>query len=374
MGTTLSPPASIRRTGGRRVNLSGPLAGQGLRFPHFRAASSRSSTRGRPRCWRRWSGSRSRWRSRSGSRSGSSRTSRLQRVFVWAHAGRVRAAAWASAGSLPGAGGVEYGVDRSQYGDAAEAARRPTQAVVYLVDVAVILAPSTLWSSACMRSVPRSGREMMDGSPAGHPVIYGVRWLPEPGWHGRVDGNRARGDLCVVPSGRVGVVCIVSRGGCSRSTRRWPGLKGEGHVGLGARCSDPDVLAQGDGDDRRRRRSARSGRRRAGMLGPDRGVLDQVSPREVTETIAVQPRWHHARAATSWPARDSGPRAVARSPCRAAGLTSPWPRYDAYAAFKAGVAGLTENVASAGPGRGQTARRRLVSRRSGPTRERCAPV
>ena len=32
MGTTLSPPASIRRTGGRRVNLSGPLAGQGLRF------------------------------------------------------------------------------------------------------------------------------------------------------------------------------------------------------------------------------------------------------------------------------------------------------------------------------------------------------
>lgn len=83
----------------------------------------------------------------------------------------------------------------------------------------------------------------------------------------------------------------------------------------------------------------------AGVLGPI-GPLEDVSPQEVIGTIAVNLigtmlALHHALPRL----RASGGRAVTFS---GGGATSPLPRYDAYAASKAGVVRLTENVAAAG--------------------------
>ena len=83
----------------------------------------------------------------------------------------------------------------------------------------------------------------------------------------------------------------------------------------------------------------------AGVLGPI-GRLDEISPREFSDTIAVNLigtmlALHHCLPRL----RATGGRAVTFS---GGGGTAPLPRYDAYAASKAAVARLTENVAAAG--------------------------
>ena len=139
-------------------------------------------------------------------------------------------------------------------------------------------------------------------------------------------------------------VIIAARGGAAIDAAL-AGLEGEGHVGLVLDVSDPDAwpraMATIDADG-----ALHGVVTAAAMLGPI-GRLDEVSPREVTETIAVNLvgtmlALHHGLPRL----RATGGRAVTFS---GGGATSPLPRYDAYAASKAGVARLTENVASAGP-------------------------
>jgi NAD(P)-dependent dehydrogenase (short-subunit alcohol dehydrogenase family) len=79
----------------------------------------------------------------------------------------------------------------------------------------------------------------------------------------------------------------------------------------------------------------------AGVLGPI-GPLDEVAPEELVQALAVNLggtmlALHHAIPRL----RESGGRAVTFS---GGGATSPLPRYDAYAASKAAVVRLTENV------------------------------
>lgn len=81
----------------------------------------------------------------------------------------------------------------------------------------------------------------------------------------------------------------------------------------------------------------------AGVLGPV-GPLDEVDPGELASAIAINLTGtmlalHHAIPRL----RRSGGRAVTFS---GGGGTAPLPRYDAYAASKAGVVRLTENVAA----------------------------
>jgi NAD(P)-dependent dehydrogenase (short-subunit alcohol dehydrogenase family) len=82
----------------------------------------------------------------------------------------------------------------------------------------------------------------------------------------------------------------------------------------------------------------------AGVLGPI-GRLEDLDPEELIETIRINLvgtmlALHHAIPRL----RRSGGRAVTFS---GGGATSPLPRYDAYAASKAAVVRLTENVAAA---------------------------
>ncbi len=81
----------------------------------------------------------------------------------------------------------------------------------------------------------------------------------------------------------------------------------------------------------------------AGELGPI-GELDQISAAAFSRTIAVNVLGTMLALAYSLPRlRASGGRAVTFS---GGGATSPLPRYDAYAASKAAVVRLTENVAA----------------------------
>jgi NAD(P)-dependent dehydrogenase (short-subunit alcohol dehydrogenase family) len=84
----------------------------------------------------------------------------------------------------------------------------------------------------------------------------------------------------------------------------------------------------------------------AGVLGPI-GPLDAISPREFIEAVAINLvgtmlALHHCLPRLA----ASGGRAVTFS---GGGATAPLARYDAYAASKAAVVRLTENVAAAGP-------------------------
>jgi NAD(P)-dependent dehydrogenase (short-subunit alcohol dehydrogenase family) len=81
----------------------------------------------------------------------------------------------------------------------------------------------------------------------------------------------------------------------------------------------------------------------AGVLGPI-GVLDELDPAELIQALAINLfgtllALHHSLPRL----RASGGRAVTFS---GGGATSPLPRYDAYAASKAAVVRLTENVAA----------------------------
>lgn len=121
------------------------------------------------------------------------------------------------------------------------------------------------------------------------------------------------------------------------------GLDGDGHRGLSLDVSDdeawPGALAAIDSD------GPLTGLvTAAGELGPI-GLLEDVAPAALARTIAVNLigtllALHHALPRL----RRSTGRAVTFS---GGGATSPLPRYDAYAASKAGVVRLTENVAAA---------------------------
>jgi NAD(P)-dependent dehydrogenase (short-subunit alcohol dehydrogenase family) len=83
----------------------------------------------------------------------------------------------------------------------------------------------------------------------------------------------------------------------------------------------------------------------AGVLGPI-GPLDEVVPEQLVQALSVNLTGtmlalHHAIPRL----RESGGRAVTFS---GGGATSPLPRYDAYAASKAAVVRLTENVSADG--------------------------
>jgi NAD(P)-dependent dehydrogenase (short-subunit alcohol dehydrogenase family) len=122
-------------------------------------------------------------------------------------------------------------------------------------------------------------------------------------------------------------------------------LEGGGHSGLALDVSEPDAWPTAI-------ESIDAGGpvhglvTAAGILGPI-GRLDEVSPSEFIETIAINLggtmlALHHCLPRLV----ASGGRAVTFS---GGGATSPLARYDAYAASKAGVVRLTENVAAAGP-------------------------
>jgi NAD(P)-dependent dehydrogenase (short-subunit alcohol dehydrogenase family) len=122
-------------------------------------------------------------------------------------------------------------------------------------------------------------------------------------------------------------------------------LPGRRHVGIALDVSDadawPQAMAEIDaGGELHGLVSA------AGVLGPI-GALETVDPREFADTIAVN------LVGTMLALRFAVPR-LRRSRGRAVtfsggGATAPLPRYDAYAASKAAVVRLTENVAAAYP-------------------------
>jgi NAD(P)-dependent dehydrogenase (short-subunit alcohol dehydrogenase family) len=143
---------------------------------------------------------------------------------------------------------------------------------------------------------------------------------------------------------RRGASVIVAARGREAIDAAVASLGGSGHAGLTLDVSDPDAWARAadmiDAGGPMHGLVAA-----AGVLGPI-GRLDDVSPAEVIDTIAVNLigtmlALHHGLPRL----RASGGRAVTFS---GGGGTAPLPRYDAYAASKAGVARLTENVATAG--------------------------
>jgi NAD(P)-dependent dehydrogenase (short-subunit alcohol dehydrogenase family) len=123
------------------------------------------------------------------------------------------------------------------------------------------------------------------------------------------------------------------------------GLDGDGHLGLRLDVSDeaawPEALGAIDA------RGPLTGLvTAAGELGPI-GLLEDLAPAAFARTIAVNLigtmlALHHSLPRL----RRSGGRAVTFS---GGGATAPLPRYDAYAASKAAVVRLTENVAVAAP-------------------------
>jgi 3-oxoacyl-[acyl-carrier protein] reductase len=120
-------------------------------------------------------------------------------------------------------------------------------------------------------------------------------------------------------------------------------LPGEGHTGFSLDVSKPAgwtaILPQLDSAGALHGMVAA-----AGIVGPI-GPLDEVPPDELLETVAVNLfgtilALHHALPRL----RMTGGRAVTFS---GGGATFPLPRYDGYAASKAAVVRLTENVAAA---------------------------
>jgi NAD(P)-dependent dehydrogenase (short-subunit alcohol dehydrogenase family) len=144
---------------------------------------------------------------------------------------------------------------------------------------------------------------------------------------------------------RRGASVIVAARGRAGIDAALAELAGDGHAGQVLDVSDPDAwpgaMAAVDAGGHLHGLVAA-----AGLLGPI-GTLDAVSPEQVIETIGVNLigtmlALHHVLPRL----RKTGGRAVTFS---GGGATSPLPRYDAYAASKAGVVRLTENVAAAGP-------------------------
>lgn len=174
----------------------------------------------------------------------------------------------------------------------------------------------------------------------------------------RVQSEAFSGRRILVTGGSLGIGLEVSRALARRGARvivaarggaaidaALAGLEGEGHSGLALDVSDPEVwpsaLESIDAGG-----SLHGLVTAAGVLGPI-GPLEEVSPREFIDTIAINLigtmlALHHCLPRLA----ASGGRAVTFS---GGGGTSPLARYDAYASSKAGVVRLTENVAAAGP-------------------------
>jgi 3-oxoacyl-[acyl-carrier protein] reductase len=121
-------------------------------------------------------------------------------------------------------------------------------------------------------------------------------------------------------------------------------LAGDGHEGISLDVSDPcaweDAAAGIDaGGELHGLVTA------AGILGPI-GALPDLPPAELIATVSINLVGTMLALRFALPRlRASGGRAVTFS---GGGGTSPLPRYDAYAASKAGVVRLTENVAAGG--------------------------
>ncbi len=121
-------------------------------------------------------------------------------------------------------------------------------------------------------------------------------------------------------------------------------LEGSGHEGISIDVSDPRVLGGCGASDRRRRRAQRARDRRGGPR-PDRCARGPPAA-DLIETIAINLLGTMLALRFALPRlRACGGRAVTFS---GGGGTSPLPRYDAYAASKAAVVRLTENLAASG--------------------------
>jgi 3-oxoacyl-[acyl-carrier protein] reductase len=142
----------------------------------------------------------------------------------------------------------------------------------------------------------------------------------------------------------VGASVIVAARGREAIDAAVAELKGDGHEGLVLDVSDEAAWPRAA--DRIDAGGALHGLvAAAGVLGPI-GRLDEISPRDVIDTIGVNLVGTMLALHYGLPRlRASGGRAVTFS---GGGGTGPLPRYDAYAASKAGVVRLTENVSAAG--------------------------
>jgi NAD(P)-dependent dehydrogenase (short-subunit alcohol dehydrogenase family) len=137
---------------------------------------------------------------------------------------------------------------------------------------------------------------------------------------------------------------IVAARGTEAIEAALESLDGSGHEGLSLDVSDPQSWGRAAvridaGGDLHGLATA------AGILGPI-GALEQLPAADLIETIAVNLVGTVLALQFALPRlRASGGRAVTFS---GGGGTSPLPRYDAYAASKAAVVRLTENVAAGG--------------------------
>jgi 3-oxoacyl-[acyl-carrier protein] reductase len=121
-------------------------------------------------------------------------------------------------------------------------------------------------------------------------------------------------------------------------------LDGSGHEGISLDVSDPraweDAAVRIDAGGKLHGLVTA-----AGVLGPI-GALDDLAPADLIETVAVNLVGTMLSLLFALPRlRGCGGRAVTFS---GGGGTSPLPRYDAYAASKAAVVRLTENLAAGG--------------------------
>jgi NAD(P)-dependent dehydrogenase (short-subunit alcohol dehydrogenase family) len=142
---------------------------------------------------------------------------------------------------------------------------------------------------------------------------------------------------------RRGARVIIAARNLDAVERAVAGLDGEGHQGLKLDVSDDagwrETMAALDAGGGRLTGLVPA----AGELGPI-GALDDLAPEEFERTIAINLigtmlALHHSLPRL----RRAGGRAVTFS---GGGATSALPRYDAYAASKAAVVRLTQNVAS----------------------------
>ena len=168
------------------------------------------------------------------------------------------------------------------------------------------------------------------------------------GFHGRrilVTGGSLGIGLAVSQElARRGARLVVSARGSEAIAAAIDSLEGVGHEGISMDVSDPRAwehaaAAIDAGGDLHGLVTA------AGILGPI-GALDTLPAADLIETITVNLVGTMLALRFALPRlRAAGGRAVTFS---GGGGTSPLPRYDAYAASKAGVVRLTENLATSG--------------------------
>lgn len=143
---------------------------------------------------------------------------------------------------------------------------------------------------------------------------------------------------------RQGARVIVAARGIEAIEAAIDALEGSGHEGISLDVSDPGAWDEAAvridaGGELHGLATA------AGILGPI-GALEELMAADVIETVAINLVGTMLALQFALPRlRTGGGRAVTFS---GGGGTSPLPRYDAYAASKAGVVRLTENLAARG--------------------------